>query len=132
MIVFVVHLMNFIPIDPAQHYWLYSICLLGELRVPAFFLLSAFLITELLFRESEETGTIQLKAFYVRRILRIWPLDLLVSFSLVVLTQFVPGMEVVVVCVSNVVHLYRVVVPGIHGRTLDRLLAREHGSNLWP
>ncbi len=50
MIVFIVHRMDFIPIDPAQHYWLYNICLLGDMGVPVFFLLSAFLITELLFR----------------------------------------------------------------------------------
>lgn len=90
MIVFIVHRMDFIPIDPGQHYWLYNICLLGDLGVPVFFLLSAFLITELLFRESDETGTIQLKAFYMRRILRIWPLYFLVFYGLVVLTQFVP------------------------------------------
>jgi peptidoglycan/LPS O-acetylase OafA/YrhL len=39
-----------------------------------FFLLSSYLITELLLREQEATGTIAIKAFYIRRILRIWPL----------------------------------------------------------
>ncbi len=39
-----------------------------------FFLLSSYLITELLQREAASTGTINLRAFYVRRILRIWPL----------------------------------------------------------
>lgn len=39
-----------------------------------FFLLSSYLITELLQREFSATGTIKLRAFYVRRILRIWPL----------------------------------------------------------
>lgn len=91
MMVFIVHRMDFIPIDPAQHYWLHNVCLIGTLGVPVFFLLSAFLITELLFRESDETGTIQLKAFYMRRILRIWPLYFLVFFGLVLLEQFVPG-----------------------------------------
>ena len=90
LMVFIVHRMDFMPIDPAQHYWLYNICLLGDLGVPVFFLLSSFLITELLFRESDETGTIQLKAFYMRRILRIWPLYFLVFYGLVILTQFVP------------------------------------------
>jgi peptidoglycan/LPS O-acetylase OafA/YrhL len=90
MMVFIVHRMDFIPIDPAQHYWLYNLCLLGDLGVPVFFLLSAFLITELLFRESDETGAIQLKAFYLRRILRIWPLYFLVFFGLVVLNKFLP------------------------------------------
>jgi peptidoglycan/LPS O-acetylase OafA/YrhL len=46
----------------------------GALGVPVFFLLSAYLITELLLREREATGTVDIKKFYVRRILRIWPL----------------------------------------------------------
>ncbi len=39
-----------------------------------FFTLSAFLICELLLRERAATGTVQTKQFYIRRILRIWPL----------------------------------------------------------
>jgi peptidoglycan/LPS O-acetylase OafA/YrhL len=39
-----------------------------------FFVLSAFLICELLLREREATGSVSVKQFYVRRILRIWPL----------------------------------------------------------
>jgi peptidoglycan/LPS O-acetylase OafA/YrhL len=46
----------------------------GSFGVDLFFLLSAYLITELLLREKEEFGQIHLKLFYVRRILRIWPL----------------------------------------------------------
>jgi peptidoglycan/LPS O-acetylase OafA/YrhL len=39
-----------------------------------FFVLSAFLICELLLRECEVSGTVRVKQFYIRRILRIWPL----------------------------------------------------------
>jgi peptidoglycan/LPS O-acetylase OafA/YrhL len=39
-----------------------------------FFTLSAFLICELLLREGRAVGTIGVKQFYIRRILRIWPL----------------------------------------------------------
>jgi peptidoglycan/LPS O-acetylase OafA/YrhL len=46
----------------------------GEFGVCIFFFLSSYLITELLLREKRETGTIHIPAFYVRRILRIWPL----------------------------------------------------------
>jgi peptidoglycan/LPS O-acetylase OafA/YrhL len=46
----------------------------GENGVALFFLLSAYLITELLRREKEVSGAIHLKMFYVRRALRIWPL----------------------------------------------------------
>ncbi len=42
--------------------------------VDLFFVLSAYLITELLLREGDRTGTIHLPQFYMRRILRIWPL----------------------------------------------------------
>lgn len=39
-----------------------------------FFTLSAFLIFELLIRERDAAGTVEVKQFYIRRILRIWPL----------------------------------------------------------
>ncbi len=63
-------------IGPASH----AFSLLGVVEesggtgVCVFFALSAFLITELLLREKEETGTIHRSAFFIRRILRIWPL----------------------------------------------------------
>ncbi len=46
----------------------------GKLAVAAFFALSGFLITLLLLKEKERTGTINLRNFYLRRGLRIWPL----------------------------------------------------------
>lgn len=42
--------------------------------VTIFFTLSGFLITYLLLQEKEEFGNINIKQFYLRRILRIWPL----------------------------------------------------------
>jgi len=39
-----------------------------------FFTLSAYLITELLTRETDARGKLDIKAFYIRRVLRIWPL----------------------------------------------------------
>ena len=47
---------------------------LGRQGVTMFFALSGFLITYLLLEEREREGHIDLRAFYVRRILRIWPL----------------------------------------------------------
>jgi peptidoglycan/LPS O-acetylase OafA/YrhL len=46
----------------------------GGNGVDLFFVLSAYLITELLLREFEGTGRLDVRAFYVRRALRIWPL----------------------------------------------------------
>jgi len=91
LIVFIVHRMDFLPIDPAQHYWAYNLCLLGDFGVPVFFLLSAFLITELLMRESDQVGTVDPGAFYARRILRIWPLYFAFFFGLVLFGHFVHG-----------------------------------------
>jgi peptidoglycan/LPS O-acetylase OafA/YrhL len=47
---------------------------IGSCGVPVFFFLSAFLITERMRRERGGTGCVNLRAFYVRRALRIWPL----------------------------------------------------------
>jgi len=47
---------------------------MGNLAVTIFFTLSGFLITSLLFLEQEKKGNIDIGSFYVRRILRIWPL----------------------------------------------------------
>jgi peptidoglycan/LPS O-acetylase OafA/YrhL len=54
--------------------WLASITRAGAFGVDLFFLLSAYLITQLLLREHDLKGKIDVKAFYARRILRIWPL----------------------------------------------------------
>lgn len=45
----------------------------GALGVTMFFTLSGFLITWLLLREAEQSGTISLKSFYIRRTRRIFP-----------------------------------------------------------
>lgn len=46
----------------------------GVFGVDLFFVLSAYLITELLLREKQECGSLDVRSFYVRRALRIWPL----------------------------------------------------------
>ena len=52
----------------------------GNLGVNIFFVLSGFLITFLLIKEKELLNKINLKNFYVRRVLRIWPLFYLCVF----------------------------------------------------
>jgi peptidoglycan/LPS O-acetylase OafA/YrhL len=51
---------------------------LGKNGVLLFFVLSGFLITYLLLKEKQTTGTVALKKFFFRRIYRIWPLYYLV------------------------------------------------------
>lgn len=48
----------------------------GLMGVSFFFTLSGFLITYLILKEIENSGRLNVKAFYVRRTLRIWPLFL--------------------------------------------------------
>lgn len=52
---------------------------LGRLAVTLFFVLSGYLITYLLLTEKQLTGTIAVGAFYMRRVLRIWPLYFLLG-----------------------------------------------------
>ncbi len=46
----------------------------GWVGVDLFFLLSAFLLTYLLRREYSEKNNINIRFFFIRRVLRIWPL----------------------------------------------------------
>jgi peptidoglycan/LPS O-acetylase OafA/YrhL len=58
----------------------------GSFGVTTFFFLSGYLITTLLRREYEQNQVINLKHFYLRRILRIWPVFYLVLFLAYILT----------------------------------------------
>lgn len=61
------------------NYWdVPAINLMGKLGVVLFFVLSGYLITYLLLKEKAETNTIHIKNFYIRRMLRIWPLYYLI------------------------------------------------------
>jgi peptidoglycan/LPS O-acetylase OafA/YrhL len=59
---------------PASSGWFQLVALTGGFGLSMFFLLSAYLISELLLREREQTGTIAWNLFFTRRALRIWPL----------------------------------------------------------
>jgi len=62
---------------------------LGRLAVTFFFVLSGFLITYLLLAEKQVAGVISVKKFYVRRMLRIWPLYYLaIVLAFVILPRF--------------------------------------------
>lgn len=54
--------------------WIAGAARSGGYGVDLFFVLSSYLITELLLREREARGTVDVKSFYIRRALRIWPL----------------------------------------------------------
>lgn len=60
--------------NPAQKFVKFFVFESGFLGVNMFFVLSGFLITYLLIREKQQKKNIDIKKFYMRRVLRIWPL----------------------------------------------------------
>lgn len=64
--------------------------LCGAYGVSLFFVLSAFLICELLQRERDKTNTVHVGGFYVRRALRIWPVYYL-ALALGAVWAMLPG-----------------------------------------
>lgn len=64
-----------------QNSWfqgIYKIAAKGHHGVGLFFVLSGFLITYLLLNEAQKNKTINVRHFFMRRILRIWPLYFLI------------------------------------------------------
>lgn len=59
--------------------------------VTAFFVLSGYLVTTLLLREQRTTGTVDVKAFYIRRTRRIWPLYYAVVGVTLLLLPVIPS-----------------------------------------
>lgn len=76
-------------------HWLSSLLIsifgAGAYGVDLFFALSAYLITSLLLRERAATGALDLRGFYLRRILRIWPLYLAFVAFAAIFAAWVPG-----------------------------------------
>lgn len=67
---------TFLEIKQSSTYIFFSSTVFGNgnLGVNFFFVLSGFLITYLLIQEKKHSGKINIKYFWIRRILRIWPL----------------------------------------------------------
>src|ERR1700733_6281618 len=65
-----------------------SYVLIAHTGVSVFFVISGFLITSLLLKELHATGTINLKRFYMRRALRIFPAFYLYLGTIFVLALF--------------------------------------------
>jgi len=85
---------NWLPIIPS-----------GYLGVILFFVISGFLITSLLLQEEVSNKSINIKKFYLRRILRIWPLYYLILFISVILFDYRPE--------AHTIFLYLTIFPNI-------------------
>jgi peptidoglycan/LPS O-acetylase OafA/YrhL len=72
------HTANF----PPEWHFIFGWCFDGNLGVRCFFIISGFLITTLMLRETALRGSLDLKGFYLRRAVRILPVYL--SFLVVV------------------------------------------------
>lgn len=88
-----------------HHYDIGTIAESGRVAVSFFFVLSGFLITYLLLKERTETGNIHVGKFYMRRILRIWPM-----YFLILLLAFF----VVPLLVPDVSGIKEVELPAVH------------------
>lgn len=96
---FAVYLQHTVNFGVGEHHhlanWVGDLCTTvgdaGTFGVDLFFVLSSYLITELLLRERAVKGVLDVKAFYVRRILRIWPLYFLYLIFAYAITFAVPS-----------------------------------------
>ena len=73
--------------DQVSNSFLFS---LGDLSVTFFFVLSGFLITFLLLKEKDQFNSISIRSFYIKRVLRIWPLYFCVVLLGLFLYPYIP------------------------------------------
>ena len=108
---------------------------IGKLGVVLFFVLSGFLITYLLLAEEKTFDDISIKKFYMRRILRIWPLYFLIIILAIFILPYIKlftlnGFDI------NVVHsnlatkliLYALFLPNI---VLSMIGVIPYASHTW-
>ena len=110
---------------------------LGEQGVTMFFALSGFLITYLLLNERDKIGTIKQKSFYIRRVLRIWPLYFLYFLLAVLVVYFLsnslPSVKQTfyyLLLMANVPFIINFAVPGCHH--LWSIAVEEQFYLFWP
>ena len=114
---------------------------IGNYGVDLFFALSAFLLTRLLLRERAATGSIDVWAFYMRRLLRIWPLYFFFIAFIACLGHFSPLFAVrpvhLLVLVMFLANFQAVLFPGVTGpalalRILWSVSVEEQFYLVWP
>ncbi|TDW50095.1 peptidoglycan/LPS O-acetylase OafA/YrhL [Flavobacterium sp. 270] len=135
-LVIIHHIEQFKFISNLDSFWnLPFIKITGKLGVILFFVLSGFLITYLLLAEENSIKTISIRKFYIRRILRIWPLYFLIiilaflvlpNITLFTLPGF--GKEVIYNHLLLKLFLYAIFFPNL---VLSMLGVVPYASHTW-
>ncbi len=107
----------------------------GTTGVQIFFVLSGFLITSLLIKEYEATGSVSLKGFYIRRAFRILPLYFLCIALTLLIDMFVwpviSDPALIFAATFNTSFIPREWYSSILGHTWS-LSVEEHFYIIWP
>jgi peptidoglycan/LPS O-acetylase OafA/YrhL len=119
------------PVLPVRAQWL--LAPFANIGVTIFFVLSGFLITTLLMRERERTGTLSLRRFYIRRALRILP----ASYTYVGVVAALSALGLIVLKPHDIVCALLYVVDYHHDRAwylghLWSLSIEEQFYLVWP
>jgi peptidoglycan/LPS O-acetylase OafA/YrhL len=114
----------------------------GSLGVTVFFFLSGFLITTLLRREREASGSVSLRRFYLRRACRIFPPMYFVLISMLLFTMVMHAMDEVgtMAVIAQFLHMtnYYILATGsdagllAHTTVMWSLAVEEHFYVVFP
>jgi peptidoglycan/LPS O-acetylase OafA/YrhL len=110
--------------------WLFD----GNLGVRFFFVISGFLITHLLLQEKNQTGSISLRKFYIRRALRILPVYFVFLLVVLLLQLFTSWHQPLIALIGNLTFTTDFLEPRWRSTTghLWSLAVEEQFYLLWP
>ena len=106
----------------------------GFLGVPIFFVVSGYLITDLLLQEWDEYGKIDVKAFYLRRIRRLYPaLVTMVLTTAAYITVFQRNLltNLKGIVISNFLYVYNWFQIAHHESYFDKFGGESPFTHLW-
>lgn len=136
-LVIIHHIEQIKSISGIDNYWgaVRFIGVIGKLGVILFFVLSGFLITYLILTEEKKFDKISIRKFYVRRMLRIWPLYFIIiilaflvlpNINLFILPGF--GKDVIYSHLFLKLFLYAIIFPNL---VLSALGIVPYASHTW-
>lgn len=106
---------------------------MGQFGLILFFVLSGFLITTLLIKEKTDSKKINLKNFYIRRILRIWPLYFFILLISAIVFNYSPSWLTLLLCSTifpNIAH--GLSIPWVFSPQIWSIGVEEQFYLFWP